>query len=66
MGLMTGAAFDRIDSVTLWSTVNLHRVTMAVVTLTREIPRGVAIHAARVTKHWDNLFERRHRQGPPQ
>jgi hypothetical protein len=58
MVLMTGAAFDRTHSVAIRSTVNLHRVTMAVVTLTGEIPHGVAIHATRVTKHWDNLFER--------
>jgi hypothetical protein len=57
MVLMTGAAFDGIDTVAIRSAVDLHRVTMAVVTLTREIPHGVAIHTARVTKHWDNLFK---------
>jgi hypothetical protein len=57
MVLMTCAAFDGIDAVTIRSTVNLHRVTVAVVTLTRKIPHGVAVHATRVTKHWNDSFK---------
>jgi hypothetical protein len=58
MVLMTGAAFDRIHSVSIRPTVNLHRVTVAVVTLTRKISHRVTVHTARVTKHRDNLFKR--------
>jgi hypothetical protein len=54
--LMTGAAADGINSLSV-STANLHCVVMAVVTLTREVSTGVAIHAARVAKHRNNCFE---------
>jgi hypothetical protein len=57
MVLMTGVALNGIDSVTIRSTVNLHGVTVAVVTLTRKIPHGVAIHTTRVTKHWNHRFK---------
>src|SRR5258707_12176123 len=57
MVLMTGAAFDGIDTVTIRSTVNPHRVQVAVVPLPREIPYGVAIHTTRVTKHRNDRFK---------
>src|ERR1700683_5532735 len=46
--LMTGAASDSIYSLPLWSTADLHCVSMTVVPLSREISRCVAIHTARV------------------
>jgi len=39
------------------STMNLHRVSMAVVTLPRKISIGVTIHAARAVKYRHNSFE---------
>jgi hypothetical protein len=57
MVLMTGAAFDGVDAVTVRATMNLHGVTVAVVTLTREVSDGVAVHATRVTEHWNDGFE---------
>jgi hypothetical protein len=56
--LMTGAASDGIYSMSV-STANLHCVAMAVVTLTRKVSTGVAIHTARVVKHRNNCFESR-------
>jgi hypothetical protein len=56
--LMTGAASDGIYSLSV-SAANLHCVAMAVVTLTRKVTTGVAIHTARVAKHWNNCFESR-------
>jgi hypothetical protein len=47
--LMTGAAFDCVDTVAIRSTANVHGVAMAVVSLTGVISGGVAIHTARVT-----------------
>jgi hypothetical protein len=62
MILMTGAASDGINSLSV-STANLHCVAMAVVTLTRKVSTGVAIHTARVAKHRNNCFESRSRAG---
>jgi hypothetical protein len=56
--LMTGAASDSIHSLSV-STANLHCVAMAIVTLTRKVSTGVAIHTARMAKHWNNCFESR-------
>jgi hypothetical protein len=58
MILMTGAASDAVYSLSV-STANLHRVAMAVVTLTRKVATGMTIHAARMAKHWNNCFESR-------
>lgn len=44
--LVASAACDSIRALPVWSTVNLHRESMAVVALTRKISVGVAIHAA--------------------
>ena len=54
---MTGAAFDGVDTVTIRATMNLHGVTVAVVTLAREVADGVTVHATRVTEYWDDRFE---------
>jgi hypothetical protein len=56
--LMTGAASDAIYSLSV-STANLHCVAMAVVTLTWKIASRVAIHTARMAKHWNDCFESR-------
>jgi hypothetical protein len=57
MILMARAAFDGIHAVSGWSAENLHRMAMAVVTLTRKVSIGVTIHATRMMKHWDNGLE---------
>jgi hypothetical protein len=51
MVLVTGAALNRIQPLPIWSAPHLHRVLMAVVSLAREVSRGVAIHAARMAQH---------------
>jgi hypothetical protein len=56
--LVASAASDRVRALPVWSTVNLHRVSMAVVALTRKISVGVAIHAAGVVEDRHNCFER--------
>jgi len=55
--LMAGAAFDGVDAVPVRAAVNPHCVAVAVVSLAREIARGVAIDTARVTEHWDEGFK---------
>jgi hypothetical protein len=55
--LVTGPASDSIYALPVWSTANLHRVTMTIVSLTRKISIGVAIHTARMTEHRHNCFE---------
>jgi hypothetical protein len=37
--LVTGAAADSIYALPVWSTADLHRVTMTIVSLTRKISR---------------------------
>jgi hypothetical protein len=51
MVLVTGAAFNRIHSLTIGSPTDLHRMLMAVVSLTRRVSGGVAIHATRMAQH---------------
>jgi hypothetical protein len=46
--LMTCAASYGVNALPARSTTDLHCVSMAVVTLTRKVSRGVAIHAARM------------------
>jgi hypothetical protein len=46
--LMTRAASYGVNALPVWSTTDLHCVSMADVTLTRKVSRGVAIHAARI------------------
>jgi hypothetical protein len=55
--LVTGAASHRIHAVPVRSTVDLHCVSMVVVTLTGKISLGVAIHTTRMAEHRDNRFE---------
>jgi hypothetical protein len=51
MVLMTGAAFNRIQSLPIAPPTDLHRMLMAVVALTRKVSTRVAIHAARMAQH---------------
>jgi hypothetical protein len=55
--VVTSAASDSVQTLPVWSTMNLHRVSMAVVTLPRKISIGVTIHATRVVKYGHNSFE---------
>ncbi len=55
--LMARTALDGIHALPGWSAENLHRMAVAVVTLTRKVSMGVTIHTARMTKHRDNGFE---------
>jgi hypothetical protein len=47
--LVAAAAFDRVHAKPIGATPDLHGVTMAIVSLARIVPAGVAIHTARVT-----------------
>jgi hypothetical protein len=55
--LVTGAAFDCIDTLPLGSTANLHGVAMAILSLTRIVSDGVAVHAAGVAQYWHKRFK---------
>ena len=48
MVLVTSAALPRLRSLPIRSPPDLHGMRMAIVSLTREVSRGVAIHAARM------------------
>jgi hypothetical protein len=50
MFLMTSAALNRIYSSPVGSSSDLHCVLMAVISLTRKISGGVAIHASGMTQ----------------
>jgi hypothetical protein len=54
MILVTGVAFNRICSLSVGSTPDLHRVLMPVVSLTRKISSGVTIHAPRMPQYRNN------------
>jgi hypothetical protein len=51
MVLVTGAALNRIYSLPTGAAPDLHRMPMAVVSLTRKISRGVTVHAPRMTQY---------------
>ncbi len=55
--LVTGAALDRVQAVTIGSAADLHGVRMAVVALARKISDGVTVHAARMVQHRKDGFE---------
>jgi len=55
--LVTGATFDRIDTLPIGSAPDLHGVAMAIVSLARIVSDGVAIHAARVMQDGHKGFE---------
>jgi hypothetical protein len=57
MVLMTGTALNRIDSVSVGAASDLHRVLMAVISLTRKIAGGMAIHAARMMQYRNDGLE---------
>ena len=51
MVLVTGAALNRIYSLPIGSASDLHRVLVAIVSLTREISGRVTIHAPRMAQY---------------
>jgi hypothetical protein len=55
--LMTSAAAHFVNAVPVGSPADLHGVSMTVVSLSREISPGVAIHTARMAEHGHNCFE---------
>jgi hypothetical protein len=57
VGLMTSAALNRIRSVPIGPTRDLHGMRMAIVSLAREVSRGVTIHTARMTQHRNDSFK---------
>jgi hypothetical protein len=57
VALMTSAASHAVNAAAVCSTTDLHGVSMTVVSLSREISSGVAIHTARMTEHRHNCFE---------
>jgi hypothetical protein len=48
--LATAAAFDRIHAMPIRPAPDLHRMRMAIVSLTRKVSRRVAIHATRMAQ----------------
>jgi hypothetical protein len=57
MVLVTGAAFNRIQSVPIGSPADLHRMLMAVVALARKVSSRVTIHAARMAQHRNDALK---------
>jgi hypothetical protein len=55
--LMTGAAGNAIDAMTVWPATDIHSVGMAIVTLPGIVTAGMAIHAARMPECRDDRFE---------
>jgi hypothetical protein len=55
---MTTAALDRIYSLSIRSAPDLHRMRVAIISLTRKVSRRVAIHAAGMPQDGNNIFER--------
>jgi hypothetical protein len=51
MILVTRAAFNRVHSLPVGSASDLHRMLMAVVSLTGKISGGVTIHAPRMAQY---------------
>jgi hypothetical protein len=58
MVLVTGAALNGIQALSIRSAPHLHRMLVAVVALAREVSGGVAIHAARMPQHRKDGFKR--------
>ena len=57
VALMTGAAFDGVYALPVWSTADLHGVSMAIISLSRKISLGMTIDTARMAEHRHNRFE---------
>jgi len=57
VALMTGAAFDGVYALPVWSTTDLHCVSMAIISLSRKISLGMTIDTARMAEHRHNRFE---------
>jgi hypothetical protein len=54
---MTATAFDRVQSLPVRSALDSHRVRVTVISLTRKVAGGVAIHAATVPQDGNDVFE---------
>jgi hypothetical protein len=57
VALMTGAAFDGVYALPVWSTADLHGVSMAIISLSRKISLRMTIDPARMAEHRHNRFE---------
>jgi hypothetical protein len=57
--LMTRAAFDRIDAVAVWPSLNIKQMWVAIISLARIVSAGMTIHAAGMMQYWKNRFEGR-------
>jgi hypothetical protein len=57
VALMTGAAFDGVYALPVWSTTDLHGVSMTIISLARKISLGMTIDTARIAEHRHNRFE---------
>jgi hypothetical protein len=57
MVLVTGAASNRIYSAPVRSPSDLHRVLMAVISLTRKISGGMAVHASRMPQYGNDCLK---------
>jgi hypothetical protein len=57
MILVTGAALHRIQPLSIGSAPNLHRMPVAVISLTRKVSGRVTIHAARMMQYGDDVLE---------
>ena len=57
MVLVTSAALHRIRPLPIESPPDLHGMRMAIVSLAREVSRGVTIHTARMTQHRNDSFK---------
>jgi len=55
--LVTSAALHRLRSLPIRSPPDLHGMRMAIVSLAREVSRGVTIHAARMAQHWNDSLK---------
>jgi hypothetical protein len=55
--LVTTAAFRRGDPISIATPPHVHGVRTSIVSLSRKISVGMAIHAARMMQHWHYGFE---------
>ena len=57
MILVTSATLNRIHSLPIGSASHLHSMLMTVVSLPREVSRGVAIHTAGMAQYRNDSFK---------
>jgi hypothetical protein len=55
--LVTGAALNRIHSLSIGSAPDLHRMLMSVIALAGKVSTGVTVHATRMAQHRDDSLE---------